>query len=95
LLLSNYLLKGVKSCERNLKGTCPRLFNFLSQLLKAKKGAKGHQKGAKRHQKEIPFFLMASAGANLCGHNNFKISQVILLHLRYRYLHYNSMAYTN
>jgi hypothetical protein len=28
-----------------------QLFNFLSQLLKAKKGVKGHQK-------EIPFFLM-------------------------------------
>jgi hypothetical protein len=53
LLLSNYLLKGVKSYKRNLKGTCPQLFNFLSQLLKAKKGAKGHQK-------EIPFFLMSS-----------------------------------
>ena len=37
--------------KRNTKGIYHQLFNFLSQLLKAKKGAKGHWK-------EITFFLM-------------------------------------
>ena len=36
-----------------MKGTCPQPFNFLLQLLKAKKGAKGCQK-------EHPLFLMTS-----------------------------------
>ena len=51
LFLSNYLLKGVSSSKRNVKGTYQQLFNFLSQLLKAKKGAKGCWK-------EVTFFLM-------------------------------------
>ena len=51
LFLSSYLLKGVSSSKRNMKGTYHQLFNFLSQLLKAKKGAKGCWK-------EITFFLM-------------------------------------
>ena len=41
LFLSNYLLKGVSSSKRNVKGTYQQLFNFLLQLLKAKKRAKG------------------------------------------------------
>ena len=41
LFLSNYLLKGVSSSKRNVKGTYQQLFNFLSRLLKAKKGVKG------------------------------------------------------
>ena len=53
LFLSNYLLKGVSSSKRNTKGTYHQLFNFLLQLLKAKKGAKGCWK-------EITFFLMHS-----------------------------------
>ena len=35
LFLSSYLLKGVSSSKRNVKGTYQQLFNFLLQFLKA------------------------------------------------------------
>ena len=41
LFLSSYLLKGVSSSKRNMKGTYHQLSNLLLQLLKGKKGAKG------------------------------------------------------
>ena len=53
LFFSNYLLKGVSSSKRNMKGTYHQLSNLLLQLLKGKKGAKGCWK-------EITFFLMPS-----------------------------------
>ena len=41
LFISKGNLKGVSISKRNVKGTYQQLFNFLLQLLKAKKGVKG------------------------------------------------------
>ena len=52
----NYLLKGVGSNKRDMKGGCCWLFDCLLQLSKAKKGKKKSTKRNKRASKGESLF---------------------------------------